>query len=157
MAFNFKLEDLPENTMGDFAPVPAGDYEVIIEKVELKATKDQTGEYLNFQFRIVSENYNNRVLFAIVNVRNKSEKAESIGRQQLRQIMEYVNIKELNSENLEAFITKFIKVTVKIEEYNGEQKNVIKGFKKIEGANINTVVNNITKPAVEQNKPVWMK
>lgn len=49
----------------DFQPLPAGEYLVEVEKSEVKDTKNLDGKYLNFQFKVLDQRFNGRVLFDI--------------------------------------------------------------------------------------------
>ncbi len=64
---------------GDIEPLPAGDYELVIEEAKLCTTKDGAGKYLKIKFRSA----NNRVLWTNINILNKSAQAQQIGRRQL--------------------------------------------------------------------------
>ena len=46
------VADLPKDEMGDFSPIPDGEYSCTIKKCEIKETNDTTGEYFNFQLAI---------------------------------------------------------------------------------------------------------
>ena len=68
--------------------LPQGDYKVQCEKVELKTTKAGTGKYINAQFNVVSEEGKGRKVFHMFNVENPSNQAQTIGRTQLKSVME---------------------------------------------------------------------
>lgn len=100
MAFlehTINLDDLPESTnTGEFQPLPAGWYSATINKAELKATKDGTGQYIAIRYDITGPTHQGRVVFGNVNIRNKSEKAEEIGRAQLGDIMRAIGLKQVS-------------------------------------------------------------
>lgn len=77
--------DLPENT--SFEPVPAGKYIAIVDGVDLKRTKDQSGVYFKLSFKIAEGPYSGRKVFSNITYVNKSEKAEDIGRKDLRTLI----------------------------------------------------------------------
>lgn len=78
----FKAADVPEDTGGNYSPIPAGDYMVIIDKVEAKETKSG-GVGLNTVYQVVDGQHKGRLLFDFINVENKNEIAERIGRKRL--------------------------------------------------------------------------
>lgn len=130
--FNFNLNELPDNESG-FEPVPAGEYQVEIKKVEAKETRNKDGMYFNFRLDILGPSNAGRIIFAIVNVLNASPKAQNIGQGQLKDIMRALNIENLN--NTDQFIGG--KLTVKIDIEKSEQygnSNRVRAFKAIGGS-----------------------
>lgn len=157
--FNFNLNELPDNESG-FEPVPAGEYQVEIKKVEAKETRNKDGMYFNFRLDILGPSNAGRIIFAIVNVINASKEAQRIGQGQLKDIMRALNIENLN--NTDQFIGG--KLTVKIEIEKSEQygnSNRVKAFKPIAGsvspmAASNPILNAVTAaPASTGSTPPW--
>lgn len=128
----FNVNEMPEQSDGDFSPIPAGEYLVEIKSAEIKDTKAKTGQYINVRFDIIEGKYAKRVLFAIINIKNPSEVAEKIGRAQLGEIMRANNIATL--QDTDQLIGATMLVRVSIGEYNGEPKNEIKGYKSASNA-----------------------
>jgi hypothetical protein len=89
------LNDLPEDTGGDFSPLPPGDYAVTIKGAEIKATNDGTGQYIKLRLNVTGPTHSGRVVFTNLNIRNKSQAAESIGRGKLRTIMQSLGLQTL--------------------------------------------------------------
>ena len=81
------VNELPEDTGGDYTPLPPGDYQTVIKDAELKATNDGTGQYIKLRLDVTGPTHAGRVVFANVNIRNKSSAAEQIGRAQLGALM----------------------------------------------------------------------
>lgn len=130
--FNFNLNELPDNESG-FDPVPAGEYQVEIKKVEAKETRNKDGMYFNFRLDILGPSHAGRIIFAIVNVKNASEKAQQIGQGQLKDIMRALNLQSVS--NTDQFIGG--KLTVKIDIEKSEQygdSNRVRAFKPIGGS-----------------------
>ena len=121
------LEDLPESTSGEFTPLPAGWYSATINKAELKPTKDGTGQYIAIRYDITGPTHQGRVVFGNVNIRNKSEKAEEIGRAQLGDIMRSVGLKQVSDTDQLVGGSLQIKLEIKTDDYG--TKNEVKGFK----------------------------
>lgn len=123
------LEDLPESTGdGDFKPLPAGWYNATINKAELKPTNDGTGQKIAIRFDITGPTHQGRVVFGNVNIRNKSEKAEEIGRAQLGDIMRSIGLKQVSDTDQLVGGSLQIKLHVKTDEQYGT-RNEVKGFK----------------------------
>jgi hypothetical protein len=80
------INDIPAQT-NDYAPIPAGEYIATIKDAEVKVTKDGTGQYIKLKLQIDAPSNTGRVIFSNLNIQNKSEAAERIGRQQLGEIM----------------------------------------------------------------------
>lgn len=130
--FNFNLNELPDNESG-FEPVPAGEYQVEIKKVEAKETRNKDGMYFNFRLDILGPSNAGRIIFAIVNVKNASEKAQQIGQGQLKDIMRALNLQSVS--NTDQFVGG--KLTVKIDVEKSEQygnSNRVRAFKAIGGS-----------------------
>ena len=90
------LDDLPESTGdGEFKPLPAGWYSVTINKAEIRNTKDETGQYIAVRYDVTGPTHQGRVVFGNLNIKNKSEKAESIGRAQLGELMRALGLKQV--------------------------------------------------------------
>lgn len=79
--------DLTNDTVAeDSSAVPAGKYNVNVERAEVKDSKSG-GQYISVMYRILSGPQENRVIFNMFNIKNANEKAVEIGRQQLKQLM----------------------------------------------------------------------
>src|ERR1022692_4438296 len=63
-------------------PIPAGWYNAIVIGSEVKPTGDGTGTRANIEFKVLDGQFANRIVFNGYNVKNKSPKAEEIGRAQ---------------------------------------------------------------------------
>lgn len=157
--FNFNLNELPDNESG-FEPVPAGEYQVEIKKVEAKETRNKDGMYFNFRLDILGPSNAGRIIFAIVNVKNASEKAQQIGQGQLKDIMRALNLQSVS--NTDQFVGG--KLTVKIDIEKSEQygnSNRVRAFKAIGGsvapmAASNPILNaSPAAPASAGSTPPW--
>lgn len=122
---DLNLKDVKAN---DFQVIEPGEYPAVITKSEMKPTKDGSGQRLNLTLQILSGKYQNRTLFDGLNVKNKSQQAEQIGRSQLKAVCVAVNVpdpkvsEELHNKPL------MIKVAVG-KDQNGNPRNEIKGYK----------------------------
>lgn len=132
--------------MGDFTPLPKGEYRAIAVESEMKATKAGTGQYLQIEWQVVAGDYNERKLWSRLNLDNPNEKAVEIAQRELSSICRAVGVmKPKNSEELH---DKPLLLSVDVEERNdkpGEFSNRIKGYDAIEGKS------GVKKPAKKPN------
>lgn len=122
----FGLKDVKPG--GNFDPIPPGEYRAIVTKTELKPTKDGTGKRLNIQLQITGGQHQNRVLFDGLNVVNKSEQAQSIGRAQLKSLCVAVNVPDASDSAQLHNKPLMIKVGIR-KGQDGTDQNTIKGYK----------------------------
>lgn len=128
----FNAADLPQGT-GNFDPIPAGVYTASITQANLKDTKDGTGKMIAIRYDITGPSHQGRVIFSNINIRNKSPKAEEIGRQQLGDIMRAIGLASL--QDTDQLIGGQLQIKVDIEKKEGyEARNQVKGFKALSGS-----------------------
>ena len=168
--FKINVTELPEG-QNNFEPIPAGVYTAQIAACEQKKTKDGTGSYLNFQYKILGPaKFANRVVFDIMNVVNKSEIAQKIGRESLRFLMVACGLD--NVADTDEFIGQMLMIKVKIKPAKDgyEAGNSVSGYEKIDGGmptqNMPSAPTNVSpwasvpkapEPKTEPNKPAWAK
>ena len=128
----FITDELPSGG-GSYEVLPAGWYTAAIVGAEIKQTKSGTGRYIAVRYDITGPTHQGRVVFSNLNIENANPKAEEIGRQQLRALMESVGIAKL--ADTDQLIGSNVKVKLKIErdEQYGD-KNQVAAFSKQEGA-----------------------
>lgn len=127
------LNDLPQQT-NDYAPIPAGDYVVTIKNAELKPTKDGSGQYIKLKLDVVAPSSVGRVIFSNINIRNKSEQAENIGRQQLGAIMRALGISSISHPDQLIGATVGVKVAIREAQNGYEAQNEVKAYKAVSGS-----------------------
>lgn len=135
MAFlgeTFSTDDLPQSERS-YDLLPDGWYNVTITKAELGTTKAGTGQKIDIRYDITGPTHQGRVLFGALNIRNPSQKAEEIGRQQLGEIMRAVGLAKV--QDTDELIGKSLSVKVKTRPAEGayEARNEVSGFKAIAG------------------------
>lgn len=151
--------DLPEGRSYDL--IPDGWYNATITKAEVGQTKSGTGTKIDIRYDITGPTHEGRVIYASVNIRNQSTKAEEIGRQQLGEIMRAVGLARLEDSDQLIGGQVCIKIKIKTpsdqDKANGytENKNEVGGWKAIAGS----VAPAVAKPAapVAAAKPPWAK
>ena len=113
---------------GDFSPLPAGDYPVIITSSELKTTKAGTGKYLSLKLQVLNGQFQNRVLFDNINIQNPNETCQQIGQATLSSICRAVKV--LTPQDSSELHNKPLTAIVKIgKDQNGNPNNDVKGYK----------------------------
>lgn len=119
------LNDVQEDTGGGYSAMPAGVYNATVADVELKDTKAGTGQYLSVKFDILDEPYDRRKVWSNLNINNPSEKAQAIGRAQLKGLAISAGIENL--EDTDELIGAMVRLVLAIDKED-ETRNVVKGF-----------------------------
>jgi len=143
MAFlgeTISVEDLPVSDRS-YDLIPEGWYDAIITQAGVSPTKAGTGQKLDLRYDILGPTQQGRVAFQSVNVRNPSQKAEEIGRQQLGEIMRAIGLAKV--EDSDQLISGRLQIRIKIKEPTPrdieagytQPKNEVSGYKAIAGAN----------------------
>jgi len=104
----FLDEEFDVNTLpvGDnnFDPLPAGWYSTTIQGAELKNTKSGSGQYIAIKYAITGPTHQGRVVFGNFNIKNANPTAESIGRQQIGELMRAIGVARVSLELLNNYI-----------------------------------------------------
>jgi hypothetical protein len=151
----FDVEFLPQGKTS-FDPIPPGWYSVTIAAADLKATKTGTGQYIAVRYDVTGPSHQGRVVFGNLNIKNQSPKAEEIGRQQLREILEATGIPKVSDTDQLIGHSLQIKVDIEKSEQYGD-KNQVKGFKGIEGGAPPRLAAAVAAPAMAKAAPPWAK
>lgn len=154
----FNRDEMPTNT-NNFEPIPAGWYTAHIAKAEVRATRDGTGNYINMQLSITGPSYEGRVVFGTINLRNKSQKAEEIGRAQLGDLMRALGLARV--QDTDELVGGHVSIKVAVETSEGyEPRNTVKAYKAIDGsappAPSKPAIGGQT-PATGGSTPPWVK
>ena len=135
MAFlneTFVAADMPQSDR-NFDPIPAGWYDVSITGAELRQTKAGTGQYIAVRYDVTGPTHQGRVIFGNLNIRNANPQAESIGRQQLGELMRAIGLAKV--EDTDQLIGHHLQIKVKIRESAGyDPQNDVSGFRASGGA-----------------------
>lgn len=130
MAFlneTFVAADLPQSDR-NFDPIPPGWYDVTITSAEVRQTKSGTGQYIAVRYDVTGPMHQGRVIFGNLNIRNASPQAESIGRQQLGELMRAIGLAKV--EDTDQLIGAHLQIKVKIRESSGyDPQNDVSGFR----------------------------
>lgn len=131
----FNIDELPESSTP--LAMPAGWQVFQIKEAEVKATKNGNGQYIKLRMDVITGDYEGRVLFENINVRNQNEVAERIGRQQLGEIMRACGVASLSNTDQLIGGTLMAKLAVKKDDQYGDEEgnvNVVKAYKALDGS-----------------------
>jgi hypothetical protein len=142
MAFlgeTFSTDELPVSDRS-YDLIPDGWYTASITKADLGQTKSGTGTKIDMRYDITGPTQQGRVVFASVNIRNQSQKAEEIGRQQLGEIMRAIGLAKV--EDTDQLIGGQLQIKIKIrkasdnDKANGyhDDRNEVGGWKSMNGS-----------------------
>lgn len=115
---------------GDFEPIPAGKYLAVITESELKPTKAGTGHYLQLTFQVVDGPFQNRLLWARLNIDNANAQARKIAQGELSAICRAVGVLAPNDSVELHNLPLVIHVRCKKRTDTGEIVNELKGYSK---------------------------
>ena len=129
--YNFNAESIEPNT--SYEPIPAGWYTAIISSSEMKATRDGYGEYLSLTLQIIEGNYQNRLVFARLNLKNANDVAVDFAKKDLAAICRAVGV--MSPQASEELHDKPLMIKVKVRAAQGEYdaSNDVAGYKAVEG------------------------
>ncbi len=113
----FNVDDLPQGS-GSYDPLPEGWYDATITKADLLPTKDGSGQRINVRYDITGPSHQGRVTFGGLNIRNKSPRAEEIGRQQLGDICRAIGLTSI--QDTDQMIGYQVKIKVRLKEGQNE-------------------------------------
>jgi len=122
----FITDEMPSGG-GSYEPLPPAWYTATIAGAEIKNTKSGTGRYIAVRYDVTGPTHQGRVVFGNINIENANPKAEEIGRQQLRALMEAIGLTKLTDSD--QLLGAHVKIKLKIEkdEQYGD-RNQVSGF-----------------------------
>jgi len=123
MKLNFKTSEVKEDNK--YGALPKGRYEVVIDRMEPKPTKNG-GLMLSTAYQVVDGVHKGRLIFENINIENKNEVAERIGRARLRDIGLACGIEDVEDTDDLKYKPFSIELDVKFSEYRQENENVVK-------------------------------
>ena len=121
------------DTTDEFAPLPKGEYTAICTNSEEKATKAGTGSYLEMKWQIIEGQFQNRILFSRLNLKNPNPVAVKIAEKDLASICKATGVLSPNSSAELHNKPVVLKVVVRQRE-GYDPSNDIKGYKSVGGA-----------------------
>ena len=155
-SYNFDASTIePSNS---YDPIPAGWYKAIISNSEMKPTRDGYGEYLSLTLQVIEGQYENRLVFARLNLKNANDKAVDIAKKDLAAICRAVGV--MSPKASEELHDKPLMIKVKVRPAQGEYEasNDVGGYKGVDvnDAPIVTPQQKAPAPSTPAKKP-WQK
>ena len=135
LGLTFKAEELPGEEK-NFEPLPAGWYTVQITGAEVKTTRSGTGQYIKPEFTVVGDNHQGRKVWGIINIVNDNQKAEEIGRSELKRLMSAVGIEVVSDTDELVGHTLQVKRKIRAATDDYEASNDVAGYKAAEKAKV---------------------
>lgn len=136
-------------------PIPGGLYLAKITTAEIKPTNDGSGKRLNLQFKVMGGEFDGRVVFAGLNIENKSEQAQKISQGELSAICHAINVLKLTSTD--QLLEKPLRIKVKIKAAtmeNGAEKYAARNeIDSYEAAGNGSAGQTVQRPATGQTRP----
>lgn len=156
---SFNTADVGED---EYEVVQPGEYEAMIIESEMKATKDETGAYVQLKIQLK----NGRILFERLNIQNKNEKAVEIAYRTLKKICEAVG--KTSIKDTTELHNKRMTVVVAVEkgkpymkdgvEKEGRDQNTIKAYKQLNtGGAAEPASGNAASSPASANVPPWKR
>lgn len=121
------------DTGGNFEVMPKGRYLGIVVDSEEKQTRNKDGSYFEFEFDVLApKEFKRRKLWARLNIKNPSEVAQRIGREQFNGLCEAAGKKKEQVKETTALHNAVVVLIVDIRknEQNGKDVNEVTGFLK---------------------------
>jgi hypothetical protein len=152
----FDVNSMPKSERS-YDPLPAGWYNVTITGADLKQTKAGTGEYIAVRYDVAGPTHAGRVVFGNLNIKNPNPTAESIGRQQLGELMRAAGFAKVEDTDQLIGGQLQIKLDIRKSEQYGDS-NDVKGFKSLASGSAMPVVSVAAAPAASAKaSPPWVK
>ena len=154
MQFDFDASEVPAAERS-FELLPAGWYSATITGAEVRATKNGTGSYLRVEFTVADPA--GRKVWSNYNVRNANSAAETIGRQQLAELLRAIGKPKLG--DTDELLGSAVSIKVKVREAaNGyDASNEVAGSKSLDGAAPPAPAASVKTTAPAKAAPPWAK
>lgn len=154
MEFQFDATEIPAAERS-FELLPAGWYSATVTGAEVRATKNGTGSYLRVEFTVADPA--GRKVWSNYNVRNANSAAETIGRQQLAELLRAIGKPRLG--DTDELLGSAVSIKVKIREASGgyDASNEVTGSKSLDGAAPPAPAASVKTTAPAKAAPPWAK
>jgi hypothetical protein len=119
-SFNFNAAAVEPQQPRQYGPLPAGEYEMMVVKSDVKPTKAGTGHYLELEMHVVSGEHSGRRLWERLNIDNPNKQAEDIAKQALAGLCGALGITDMTqTEDLhDEVFTAFVEIDRKEPDRN---------------------------------------
>lgn len=148
----FNSDDHEE--MGDFSPLPNGEYVVKISDSDYKQNKNKTGHYLQLIREVCEGDYKGRKVYSNLNLDNPNPVTVEIAQKELTSTCKACGVVSVeDSEELHG-IEHIVKLGIKKGDKDNPDSNKILSIKPLDGVSKPA---NPTKSATSDKKPVRKK
>lgn len=94
-SFSFNAAAIEPQAPRQFSPLPAGLYEMIVVKSDIKPTKAGTGHYLELEMQVVEGEHSGRRHWERLNVDNPNKQAEDIAKAALSALCKAIDMSDI--------------------------------------------------------------
>ncbi len=108
--------------------IPAGEYPAMVTASQMKATKDNNGEYLELVLEIQDGEFKGRRLWDRLNLNNRNSQAVEIAQRQLSALCHAIGVMQVTDSEQLHHKPCTVKVSVR-QEAGREPTNEVKGYK----------------------------
>jgi hypothetical protein len=123
--FNFNAKSVEPMAPRSYAPLPDGEYDMIITKSDIKPTKAGTGHYLELEMQVIAGEHSGRRHWERLNIDNPNKQAEDIAKGALAALCLALGVEDM-TETEQLHDTPFIaKVEIDRKE---PDRNRITGY-----------------------------
>lgn len=126
---NFDSSTVPVSA--GFEALPAGDYPAMVTASENKPTKAGTGSYLSITIELQGGGYQGRRVWTNLNLNNPNPTTVEIAQKQLAELCNATGVLQVRDSSQLHNIPIIVKLSCKKDDYSGDMKNEVKGFKKM--------------------------
>lgn len=131
MQFDFDVSEVPVSDRS-FDLIPAGWYAATVTGAESRGTKSGTGKYLRIEFTLADPA--GRKVWSNFNVKNDNPAAETIGRQQLAEVVRAIGKKTIRDTDELLGCVLSVKVKIRDAANGYEASNEVAAAKALEGS-----------------------
>ena len=124
-----------ERRESNYELLPAGWYAAQIVESEIVTLASGNGQALKLTFEVLAQGYRNRKLWARLNIKHNSPRAEGIAKQQLRELCESIGLASLPDSTMLHYKPVQIRVKIRKDDTGKyEDQNEITGYKPLGGS-----------------------
>ena len=121
--FNFNANTVEPMQPRTYGPLPAGSYDMIIVKSDVKPTKAGTGHYLELEMQVIAGESSGRRHWERLNVDNPNKQAEEIAKEALAALCFAVGVTELD-DTVQLHDIPFV-ANVEIDRKDPERNRIV--------------------------------
>ena len=114
-----------------FAPLPAGDYQVIVDDSDFRDTKSGTGRYLHLELSVISADGKGRKIFDNLNLENPNPTAVEIAQRQLAGLVRACGKVQIKDSSELHNIPVIANVAIRPGTNGYDDSNDVKFYKKL--------------------------